>query len=913
MPSTRVATKLHLPQPMSKLVERTNLAARLDRGAMAKLTLISAPTGFGKTSLVVQWLSSRTTHERAAGWIAIDPADDQPVAFWSQVLAALQVTAGPAFGKDILSLFQKGQPPTEGVLAAIVNELSELPKELDLVFEDFHVIEDPDIHAMMIFLIDHLPPKVHLLITTRADPPFPLARLRARGEVVEVRAEDLRFTTEEATIYLNEVMGLSLASKDVAALEERTEGWIAALQLAALSMEGRDDVAAFVAQFTGNNRYVVDYLVEEVLQRVPDEIRMFLLDTCILDRLSGPLCDAVIGRRDSKAMISTLERRNLFVVALDDQRRWYRYDHLFADVLRAHLEDEQPERALELHRRASEWYEREGDRTEAIRHALAARDFDRMAGLIEGALPAMRKARQEKLLLGRIEGLPDDLIRRRPVLSVTVAGAMLAMGQFAGVEDRLDDAERLVNTPRLNDDTASSVREVEFDFVDEGELRRVPGQIEMYRTALAQIRGDASATVELARRTMKLATADDHMVRAGASGFLGIAFWTEGDLGEAHRAWSECVGGLERAGHVADALGATLALGDICMVQGRLRDGLRTYEHALALVPQQTRTLVRGTADMLTATSEILLERNDLEDARNHLLESQSLGDFASMPQHPYRWRVAMAKLLLAEGDGEQALAMLEVAEDLYVGDFFPDVHPLAALRVRMWIATGNLVKARGWARGSALSSGDELSYMSEYLHITFARLLIANADANGRAEKSRSEALSLLGRLRDSAKSSSRMGSVIEILILEAVASAGGGEIESALNALEEALTVAEPEGYVRLFLNEGETMKSLLLEAARRGISAEYISELSAGWKRQPKSSIRSPGLVEQLSERELDVLRLLGSDLNGPDIARELFVSLNTMRTHTKSIYMKLGVKDRRSAVRRAEELDLIARSR
>ena len=354
----------------------------------AKLTLVSAPTGFGKTSLVAQWLSSRTAHDRTVAWIALDPADDQPVAFWTQVLAALQAAAGPTIGESILPLLESGQPPTEGVLAAVVNELSALPGELDLVLDDYHVIDDPAVHEGMTFLLDHLPPQVHVLITTRADPPFPLARLRARGEMVEIRAEDLRFTAEEASIYLNEVMGLGLGSEDVAALEERTEGWIAALQLAALSMEGRDDIADFVARFTGNDRYIVDYLVEEVLQRLPDEIRMFLLDTCILERLNGPLCDAVAGRSDGKAMLGALERRNLFVVPLDDQRRWYRYHHLFADVLQAHLEDEQPERALELHRRASEWYEREGEWTEAIRHALAARDFERTAELVEGALPA---------------------------------------------------------------------------------------------------------------------------------------------------------------------------------------------------------------------------------------------------------------------------------------------------------------------------------------------------------------------------------------------------------------------------------------------------------------------------------------------------------------------------------------------
>ena len=910
MPSPRVATKLNVPKPRPDLVARPRLAARLDRGALARLTLISASAGFGKTSLVAQWLSSGPARNRTVAWIALDPADSQPAAFWAQVLAALQAAAVPAIGESILPLLESGLAPTEGVLAAVVNELSALPGELDLVLDDYHVIDDPDVHAGMTFLLDHLPPQIHVLITTRADPPLPLARLRARGEMVEIRAEDLRFTAEEASIYLNDVMGLGLGSEDVAALEERTEGWIAALQLAALSMEGRDDVADFVVRFTGNDRYIVDYLVEEVLQRLPDEIRMFLLDTCILERLNGPLCDAVTGRSNGKAMLGALERRNLFVVSLDDQRRWYRYHHLFADVLQAHLEDEQPERAPELHRRASEWYEREGEWTEAIRHALAARDFDRTAELVEGALPAMRMARQETALLSWVEALPGDLVRRRPVLSVCFAGALLATGELSGVEGRLDDAERQVMPLTGDDGAASSARVAEIAFVDEGELRRVPGQIEMYRAALAQVRGDVPATVEHAQRAMELAIEDDHVVRAGAAGFLGIAFWTGGDLGAAHRAWSECVAGLERAGHVADALGATLALGDICIVQGRLSGAQRTYEHALALVPEQSRALVRGTADMHAGMSEVFRERNDLEGARRHLLTSQDLGEYGAMPQHPYRWRVAMARLLQAEGGAEEALTLLAEAERLYVSDFFPDVRPPAALRARMWIALGRLREARGWAREAGLSPEDELSYLGEFEHITLARLLLAVTKTNSGAEESIAEAVGLLGRLREAAETGTRTGSVIEILVLEALAAAGGGDDASALVALEQALTAAEPEGYVRLFVDEGHAMKALLREASRRGITTGYISELLAGWERPSVRPAKTQGLVMALSDRELEVLRLLASELSGPLIARELMVSLNTMRTHTKSIYMKLGVNTRRAAVRRAQELSLLS---
>ena len=535
-----------------------------------------------------------------------------------------------------------------------------------------------------------------------------------------------------------------------------------------------------------------------------------------------------------------------------------------------------------------------------IRHALAGGDVERTAELVESALPEMRKARHEMQLRAWVDPLPDEVVRRRPVLAVTFAGALLLSGELAGVEGRLEDAER-----RIDASPGSVVG-------GEGELRRLRGDIEVHRAALAQIRGDVPATVEHAQRAMELALEDDHVVRAGAAGFLGIALWTGGDLEAAHRAWSECVAQLERAGYVSDALGATQALGDICVIQGRLGDALRTYEHALLLVPEKSQALVRGPADMHVGMSDVLRERNDLEGARRQLLESQELGEQATMTQHPYRWRVAMARLRQAEGGADEALALLEEAERFYVSDFFPNVRPLAALRARMWIAMGHLREARGWAREAGLSPEGELSYLGEFEHITLARLLLAVAKTNTGAEETRAQAVGLLGRLREDAETGTRTGSVIEILILEALAAADRGDGASALAALEHALMTAEPEGYVRLFVDEGRAMTSLLREASRRGVTPGYIEELLAGGERPSLRLGKTQGLVDPLSERELDVLRLLGSDLNGPDIARELMVSLNTLRTHTKNIYMKLGVNDRRAALRRAQELGLSSRT-
>jgi LuxR family maltose regulon positive regulatory protein len=445
VPAPLLQTKLFVPRSRRGLVPRPRLTERLDRGAASKLMIVSAPAGFGKTTLLAEWLaagSARPTNEPSAAWLSLDQGDNDPATFWTYVIAALQ-TVAPGVGADTLTLLQEPQPPPiESVLTTLLNDLDAIASDILLVLDDYHVIDARDVQDGMAFLLDHLPPQLHLVIASRADPALPLARLRARDELVEVRAAELRFTPDEAATYLNEMMGLVLTAQDVAALEGRTEGWIAALQLAALSIQGRDDVAAFIAGFAGDDRYIVDYLAEEVLQRQPEHVQDFLLQTSILDRLSGPLCDAVTGQGGGKAMLEALERGNLFLVPLDDRRRWYRYHHLFADVLQARLLDEQHHHVPDLHRRASAWYEQNGEQSVAIRHALAAKDFERAADLVELAIPALRRSRQEATLRGWVEVLPDELIRVRPVLSVTYAGALLLGGEFEGVESRLRDAER---------------------------------------------------------------------------------------------------------------------------------------------------------------------------------------------------------------------------------------------------------------------------------------------------------------------------------------------------------------------------------------------------------------------------------------------------------------------------------------
>lgn len=899
-----LATKLYLPRLRPHVVSRPRLIERLNEGLHHKLTLISAPAGFGKTTLVSEWVESNGL---PTAWLSLDEGENDLNQFLMYLVAALQ-TIAPNIGEGALVALQSGQPPlAEAILTALLNEITLLRDNLVLVLDDYHVIDAKLIDLALTYLVEHLPPQMRLVIATREDPHLPLARLRAKSQLTELRAADLRFTASEAATFLNQAMGLHLTAEDIAALETRTEGWITGLQLAALSMKGRQDIPGFIRAFTGDHRYIVDYLVEEVLQRQPEPVRSFLLQTSILDRMNGSLCDAVTGQENGAERLEALERGNFFVAPLDDKRHWYRYHHLFADVLSAHLMAEQPDQVSTLHRRASVWYEQNGLASDAIRHALAAKDFERAASLVELAVPEMRRSRQEGALLGWLRALPDELIHVRPVLSVGYAWALLAGGELEAAQVRLLEAERWLDTTA---DTSERQQALSAGMVvvDEEEFRRLPGSIAIYRAALAQALGDVPETVKYARWALNFLPEDEHLGRGAAEALLGLAFWASGDLESARQTYAASITRMQRAGHLSDVLGGAIALADIQIAQGHLHQAMSTYERTLQMATEQGEPVLRGTADLYVGMSELHREHGDLHAAMQRLLRSKELGEGAGLPQNRYRWRVAMARLREVQGDLDGAISLLDEAERVYVGDFFPNVRPVAALKARMWVKQGRLGEALGWAREQGLSIEDDVSYLCEFEHITLARVLLARYKSD-RVDRSMLEAMGLLDRLLLAAKEGERAGSILEILVLQALARYAQGDISAALMALQHALTLAEPEGYVRMFVDEGPPMATLLEKAAKHGIAPNYVRRLLAAFGEAEEQAPVKQALIEPLSERELDVLRLLRTDLNGPEIARELIVSLNTLRTHTKNIYNKLGVNSRRAAVRRAEELDLL----
>lgn len=905
-----LATKRYVPRRRGALVSRPRLLARLEQGAGNPLTLIAAPAGSGKTTLLADWLATPPADRRATAWVSLDAGDNDSVRFWAYVLTALQ-EAGAGVSAHTLALLQAQQPPPmASILTAMINDLAAANREAVLVLDDYHVIQSQPIHDALAFLLDHLPPQLHLVIATREDPPLPLPRLRARGHLTEVRAADLRFAPGEAAAFLTTVMGLHLGADDLAVLETRTEGWIAGLQLAALSMQGRADPSGFIQAFAGNDRYIVDYLVTEVLQRQPEATRRFLLETAILDRLSGPLCDAVTGSTGGTEMLERLERGNLFVAPLDDTRHWYRYHHLFADVLRARLQGEHPGRALTLHRNASAWYERAGAMADAVRHALAGEDTARAADLVELAAPDLRRSRQEATLLQWCQAIPDDLMRSRPVLCVNHAAALLSCGELAGVAERLHDAEQwLARMPPGA--TAEGPLPAGMVVVDHAEFRRLPGQIAVYRAGLALVQGDLAPTVAHARHALELLDTSDLMWRGAALAILGLAAWAHGDLAGAYQSYAEGMALLRQAGNIPDAIVGAVTLADVRIAQGRLPEAQRLYERALHLAATQDPPVLRGTADMHVGLSALACEADDLEAAARHLEISMDLGEHAGFAQNPYRWCVAMARLHVARGDLEGALTHLHEAERRYAGDFSPNVRPVSAMIAQVWVAQGRLDEASAWARSLGLSATDEPDYLHEFSLLTLARLLLARAAQEGR-EEALEQAITLLERLLCVAEAGERWGSVIGFLVVHALACQQQGDLAAALASLERALVLAEPAGYVRTFVDEGEAMRGLLRQIA--GTSPAHASArrvlraFGSGAPAEPAPQ-RVTGLVEPLTAREAEVLRLIAAGLRNQEIADQLFISLPTVKRHVANAYGKLEASHRTEAVAKAKALRLL----
>lgn len=919
-----LATKLFRPPPRPGAVLRHQLLARLSNGLARNLTLVAAPAGYGKTTLVSGWAARA---DLPAAWLSLDPDDRDPVRFLSYVLAALQ-TVRPDLGGTIVAALQSTQPPPlEALLTDLLNALAALPERLMLILDDYHVIDSDLVDRALAFLVAHLPPQLHLVIVTREDPALPLAQLRARGQLSELRLVDLCFDADEAATFFAEVMELRLAKAEVAALVARTEGWAAGLHLAALSLRGHQDAASFVPSFSGSQRFVLDYLLEEVLQQQPTLLQQFLLRTSVLDRLCGPLCDAVLAMPvgTGQATLEAIERANLFLVPLDDQRCWYRYHHLFGELLQQRLPQEAAMDAgaiATLHLRASGWYEAQGLMLEALHHAAAAADPARVAALAERAWAHMDSSFQAAAWCRWVGQLSEEVLRVRPVLCTQYAWALMDTGQTEASEAWLRHAERWLSaahsTRSASHDEMASMVVVASEL-----LPGLPARIAAARAYLAQSRGDFVAAQQYAATTRDLSAETEPLLHAQATVLAGVSHWASGALEAAYSAFAAWVEHTRAAGNLAFALASGFYLAEIRLAQGQLREAARLYRQFLNLVPADHEALRMAAPHLHLGLAVIAHEQGDAQAATLHLRASKEQGAQAALIDWPFRWRLAQARIEESSGNWETALDLLDAAERRYLPNPVPDLRPVAALKARVYLRQGNLTAATAWAAACGVTATDALSYRREFEHMTLARVLLAKLTrsviARYRREHGASDlhdVLNLLTRLLAAAEAGGRIGSQIEALLLQSLAHEALDDSGQARIPLQRALALAEPEGYVRLFADEGAPLARLLEREREAGGGMQpYLQRLQAAFATQrtahPASLALHPA-AEPLTAREREVLRLIAEGLSNQELAARLHLSPQTVKVHTRNIYSKLGVASRTQAVARGRDLGFLERS-
>lgn len=888
-------TKLNLPPVRASHVNRIELTRKLDKISDYKIALIVAPAGYGKTALVSEWIAQ--TSMRVV-WFSIDAGDNDPVRFWDYVIAAIR-TVHPDAGEQTLTLLHDPQAlPIETILSTLINELSAFPDLLTLVLDDYHVIDSTSIHEGLAFLIEHMPPQMRLIMATRTDPPLPLARMRVRSQLLELRSADLRFSPPQIATFFTDVMGLKLTTDEVEVLDKRVEGWIAGLQLAGLALQGKHDTAEFIASFAGDHRYVLDYLGDEILDRQPDAIQQFLLQTSILERLNAELCDTVTGTTGSRSVLDFLERHHFFVVALDEKRQWYRYHRLFADFLQHRLGLKYPDRVKQLHQRASIWFERNGLQSEAIGHALAAEDHERAAELVQGIAELLIWRRAEHTtLLGWLTALPGRVLQSYPRLYLYHAWVLYLTNQMSAAVERIADAEHALNNTNDNPDPL------------------IAGMLAAVHSTLTGVHQQFPETLNLSRQALELLPEEAVSWRCMAAINRGVTCAAIGNVHEAVEVLSYAMELSQEIGSAFAMLSAFWHLSSLQTAQlflGTAENTCQRLEHSTQMPGLQRYPTSSYVALLL---GEIQMERNDLDAAERFLLESAEQMNPESFPLALLRVNIALSRLKALQGDMEREEHFFRLAEQLErMSRLQGRATVLSLARARRWLEQGDLEAVETWASESHLGIDDQFSYHREGHYLILARLFIARGDKLG-------DALYLLARMVTQAETSHRKGSLIRALILQAVAFFARKDSQKAVESLARALSLAEAEQPVRVFADEGQPIVLLLekiLDLQRKGqlavpASSEYAARLLTAMGKRATSPATPPRpsghLADALSQRELEVLRLLTEGMDSNEIAEQLVIAVDTARKHIKNIYSKLGVHSRWDAIKHAEEFKLL----
>ncbi|MGC9467258.1 MAG: LuxR C-terminal-related transcriptional regulator [Anaerolineae bacterium] len=903
-PVRLLRTKFFVPRAHPELVHRPALLTRLDESEHYGLTLVSAPAGFGKTTLLAAWIARRAPR---IAWVSLDERDNDPSRFWVYVIGALQ-TVWDGIGARAMAMLQAPQsPPIEGILTELLNEIAEEDRPAILVLDDYHAISAQEIHQGLTFLLDNLPPQLSLIVSTRSDPPLSLALRRARRQLLELGPEDLRFSPGEAEALFNEVMGLGLETKDVATLEALTEGWVAGLQLAALSLQEVQDVARFMASFSGSHRYVFDYLAQEILNHQPRGIRDFLLRSAVLERMTASLCNAVTRCGDSQARLEWLEQANLFLVPLDRERRWYRYHHLFLEFLRAQLAKELAEDQIaELHRRASGWYSVHDALSEAIDHALLAGAYTTASDLIKQTLKDAFHRSELRTLLSWIERLPEELVGQDATLSMATAWALVASRYSEGAEAYLQRVERLVGAVADGSPETLTLPP---------EARGVLAEVSCIRGTLSFVQMDLEQTKAYAHQVrtylgedVHVGAFNDRLALQGVAAFnLAMAQQYGGETQAALRTFTEATDLLQEDENLHLLPMSMSQLAELQMLQANLREAAHTYQEAR----RQAESLgpvspLSGVA--YTGLGRLLYEWNDLEQARDHLARGIEIGTTWFNWEILLNGYVGLAEVALALNQPEQAHSKLDaLMGHVRRANLEWAVPVVDAYRALLGVRTGDLSSAASWAASFAIPEKGDIPYLLEAQALILSRVRLAQGDP--------ACAVRLTSRIIASATADARFGRVIEALVVQALALDAHGRREDALSSLSSALARAEPEGYVRTFVDHGEPMRRLL--QALEG-STDYVMRLLTVFEAASPAAIEMPAaspapprgeLIESLTDREVEVLGLMAEGLTNQEIADRLYISINTVKTHAKRIYDKLDVRNRAQATVVATELRLL----